>query len=133
VLDDIRRADTLDRRSYFSGIPLSVVIRRRRVLAAVGLGLAGCQSPRESDDQTESSSIPTTEPAPGRYWYPRTRATGNCALDDVGNIRDATPVTLPIEKPTWLVGLRTNVTGIALEGGVAVAAGTADGVRVWQG
>ncbi|MEF8783540.1 MAG: hypothetical protein V5A39_10575 [Haloarculaceae archaeon] len=71
----------------------------------MGLALAGCQSPRESDDQTESSSIPTTEPAPGRYWYPQTRATGNRFLDDAGNIRNTTPVTLPIEKPTWLVGL----------------------------
>jgi outer membrane protein assembly factor BamB len=30
-------------------------------------------------------------------------------------------------------GLRTNVTGVTLDGGVAVGAGTPDGVRVWQG
>lgn len=79
--------------------------RRRHVLATVGLALAGCQSPGGSDDPTAQSSIPPTEPTPGSYWYPQTQATGNRALDGPGTVRDATPVTIPVESPAWLVAL----------------------------
>lgn len=88
-----------------TGNPESAVYRRRHVLAAVGLALAGCQSPAGTDGQTNEPSIPPTEPTAGSYWYPQTQATGNRALDGAGNVRDATPVTLPVESPAWLVAL----------------------------
>lgn len=71
----------------------------------MGFALAGCQSPGESNSPTDQSSTPPTEPTPGSYWYPQTQATGNRALDGPGNVRDATPVTLPVESPAWLVAL----------------------------
>jgi len=81
---------------------------RRGVLGALGVALAGCASrPGGADSDTAVPETDTTTPTAASHWYPHPQPSGNRTLDGAGNLRDADPVTIPVENPAWLVAVPT--------------------------
>ncbi|MFB6233745.1 MAG: hypothetical protein ABEH61_05760, partial [Haloarculaceae archaeon] len=80
---------------------------RRDVLAALGVALAGCgsQSGDAGGNESTTPARQTTTPTAATHWYPHPQPTGNRALDAAGDVRAASPVSLPVEAPDLLVGL----------------------------
>lgn len=70
------------------------------MLAALGVALSGCGSPSERGETPR-----TTTPAAADHWYPHPQPTGNRRLEGTGTVHEASPVTIPVESPAWLVAL----------------------------
>lgn len=76
------------------------------MLATLGVSLAGCTRLLQDDRSGDATPVgDPTGPRAGTHWYPWPQPTGNRVLDGVGNIRSTTPAEIPIENPSWLVGL----------------------------
>jgi len=75
------------------------------VLAGFGVVLAGCGSPAGTDGSTATPAGTTTTPTGASHWYPHPQPTGNRVLAGTGSIREADPVTIPIDNPAWLVAV----------------------------
>ncbi|MFT4921812.1 MAG: hypothetical protein ACI8XM_001019 [Haloarculaceae archaeon] len=114
----------------FASPGLLSVLTRRGVLAALCGTLAGCQVP--GDGSTDATTPGPTGDVPARYWYPHPRRTGNRTLAGSGNLREARPMTIPHERPVWLVALPAP-GGDGSDWVVVSADGTADRYRVADG